>query len=127
MILTGAAPEREGGAPCGGTAFYQRGYRTAGPSRTRVDARNILEEGDEELSLAQTVHRRLNQPAAISSDAVALTRLPLTPQHFQAEALVTGWMEKASLQVRRDAAGNLVVRLEGSVPDASAVVLGSRR
>lgn len=48
----------------------------------------------------------------------------LQPQHAEAEALVLGRMQGAGLSTRRDPAGNPIGRIEGSVPDGPAVVVG---
>ncbi|MGC9369052.1 MAG: M20 family metallo-hydrolase [Paracoccaceae bacterium] len=56
---------------------------------------------------------RLNQLAQVSEDGPGVTRLPFTPQHQQAIALLTEWMEEAGLRVQLDDAGTLVGRHEG--------------
>src|SRR4051794_2794868 len=43
----------------------------------------------------------------------------------EANEIVAGWMRDAGLAVREDAAGNLIGRRSGSVPNAPALVLGS--
>ncbi len=62
--------------------------------------------------------------AQISQEDGKLTRLSLTEQHKQANALVGILMESAGMQVRTDAMGNIIGRLEGS-SDKRALLLGS--
>jgi len=62
--------------------------------------------------------------AQISQDDDKLTRLSLTEQHKQANALVGILMESAGMQVRTDAIGNIIGRLEGA-SDQRALLLGS--
>jgi allantoate deiminase len=67
---------------------------------------------------------RIERLAQISAYPWNLTRRVFSPKQAEAEALVRGWMEEAGLAVRRDSAGNLIGRLEGSVPGDPAVVIG---
>lgn len=48
-----------------------------------------------------------------------------TPAELEAHAVVAGWMRAAGLRTWRDAVGNLWGRVDGTAPDAPAVVLGS--
>jgi allantoate deiminase len=54
-----------------------------------------------------------------------VTRLALSKEDQKAQALVTSWMEQAGMHVRVDAAGNLIGRIEGSLPGARPVLMGS--
>lgn len=73
--------------------------------------------------------RRIDALAAISADngpdGGALTRLYLTPEHRRANDLVAGWMRDAGMEVREDAAGNILGRYEGKRPGLPALLLGS--
>jgi allantoate deiminase len=71
------------------------------------------------------VVRRCRELAAVSEEEGRLTRRFATPAMARANALVGGWMAQAGLQVRSDAAGNLVGRLEGTDPQAGTLLLGS--
>ena len=62
--------------------------------------------------------------AQISQEDGKLTRLSLTEQHKQANALAGILMESAGMQVRTDAIGNIIGRLEGT-SDQRALLLGS--
>ncbi|MFB5189576.1 M20 family metallo-hydrolase [Alicyclobacillus fastidiosus] len=59
------------------------------------------------------------------SNGEGVTRLALSKEYKDAQALMMSWMEEAGMQVRVDAAGNLIGRKEGSNPDANPVVMGS--
>jgi allantoate deiminase len=54
-----------------------------------------------------------------------ITRTYLRPPVRMAHALLTGWMEHAGLQVRRDAVGNLIGRLHGTHSAAAVFAVGS--
>lgn len=69
---------------------------------------------------------RLEELARISADPDGkLTRLYLTPEHRRANDLVAGWMREAGMDVREDAAGNVIGRYEGAEPGAPALLIGS--
>jgi allantoate deiminase len=74
---------------------------------------------------AAQVVRRCRALAAITEEDGRLTRRFATPAMARANALVGEWMAAAGLQVRADAAGNLVGRLEGADPAAGTLLLGS--
>jgi allantoate deiminase len=76
------------------------------------------------VSAAQVV-ARCRELAAVSEEDGRLTRRFATPAMARANALVGGWMAAAGMQVRTDAAGNLVGRLEGTDPQAGTLLLGS--
>ena len=63
-------------------------------------------------ALGATVMRRLDELARFSSDAGALTRLYLTPQHKAAALQVMAWMREAGMAASIDAVGNTVGRYE---------------
>lgn len=69
--------------------------------------------------------RRCRELAAVSEEPGRLTRRFATPAMARANALVGGWMAAAGLQVRVDAAGNLVGRLAGTDAEAGTLLLGS--
>ncbi|AGW92322.1 allantoate amidohydrolase [Ralstonia pickettii DTP0602] len=54
-----------------------------------------------------------------------LTRTYLTEAHHGAAAQLTEWMQQAGMTVRRDAAGNVIGRYEGTSPDAPGLLTGS--
>ncbi|MGO4331487.1 allantoate amidohydrolase [Cupriavidus sp. 2TAF22] len=54
-----------------------------------------------------------------------LTRTYLTEAHHGAAAQLATWMREAGMTVRRDAAGNVIGRYEGTSPDAPALLTGS--
>jgi allantoate deiminase len=74
---------------------------------------------------AEQVVGRCRELAAISEEDGRLTRRFATPAMARANVLVAGWMAAAGMQVRTDAAGNLVGRLEGGDPAAGTLLLGS--
>jgi allantoate deiminase len=74
--------------------------------------------------MAAAVVDRIERLAQVTAYPWNLTRRVFSAQQAEAEALVLGWMEEAGLSVRRDPAGNLIGRLEGSVPGAPALVIG---
>ncbi|MBX9930999.1 MAG: allantoate amidohydrolase [Methylobacterium sp.] len=76
-------------------------------------------------ALPPRIQARLDALAAISADANAITRLYLTPEQARANALVMGWMREAGMTARVDAAGNVIGRIEGEIPGAPALVIGS--
>ena len=63
--------------------------------------------------------------AAFSEEPDRLTRRYGTRAHADAAAALGGWMLAAGMAVRADAIGNLIGRLEGTDPDAPALLLGS--
>lgn len=57
-----------------------------------------------------------------------MTRLPFTNEHRQAINLITDWMTQAGMNVRLDAAGTLIGRLEGAGARATRTfILGSHQ
>jgi allantoate deiminase len=76
------------------------------------------------VSAAEVV-RRCRALAAVSEDEGRLTRRFATPAMARANELVGGWMAETGMEVRVDAAGNLVGRLPGDDPGAGTLLLGS--
>ncbi|MCS6765971.1 MAG: allantoate amidohydrolase [Candidatus Protistobacter heckmanni] len=65
---------------------------------------------------------------ALAADSEApdmMTRTYLTAAHHAAAQRLTAWMRAAGMQVRRDAAGNVIGRYESTQPDAPALLTGS--
>lgn len=58
-------------------------------------------------------------------DSGGVTRFSFTPEEQQARVQVIKYMLEAGLEVREDAAGNVIGRLEGTNPQAPAVLTGS--
>lgn len=54
-----------------------------------------------------------------------VTRVALSKEDREAQAVVSAWMEEAGMQVRLDPAGNLIGRMEGASPAEPPIVLGS--
>ena len=74
------------------------------------------------MSSAATVLERCARLGEVSEEPDRLVRRFATPAMREANELVGGWMREAGLDVRTDAAGNLIGRREGG---ARTLVLGS--
>ncbi|WP_295477649.1 allantoate amidohydrolase [uncultured Pseudomonas sp.] len=74
---------------------------------------------------AARVMARCDELATLSATPGALTRVYLSPQHRQANALVGEWMQAAGMRVWQDSVGNICGRYEGRRAGASALLLGS--
>lgn len=74
---------------------------------------------------AARVLARCDALAQISESPDGLTRVYLSPEHLQANALVGGWMQAAGMRVWQDEVGNICGRYEGAQPGAQALLLGS--
>jgi allantoate deiminase len=74
------------------------------------------------LSSAATVLERCARLGEVSEEPGRLVRRFATPAMREANDLVGGWMREAGLDVRTDAAGNLIGRRDGG---ARTLVLGS--
>ena len=74
---------------------------------------------------AQRVMARCDILAAISEQPDQLTRVYLSPQHREANALVALWMAEAGMETWQDAVGNVCGRYEAAAPGAPALLLGS--
>jgi allantoate deiminase len=79
------------------------------------------------MSPAQRITTRLDELAGCTDDPPRLTRTFLSPALRRAHDLVGDWMREAGLAVRADAIGNLIGRLEASMPssEGKTLLLGS--
>lgn len=68
----------------------------------------------------------LDRLADCSVPGAGVTRLPFTPEHRRALGVLTELMEEAGLEVRLDAAGTLIGRLDGP-ESAPALLMGSHQ
>ena len=75
------------------------------------------------MSTAEMVVERIERLARISAYPWHLTRRVFSPRQAEAEGLVLAWMGEAGLSSRRDPAGNLVGRIEGSTPGGPAILV----
>jgi allantoate deiminase len=76
-----------------------------------LDARRILD--------------RCEALARCSEQPDGLTRVFLSPQQHEANAMVLGWMREAGMATRQDAIGNVVGRYEGKRDGLPCLMLGS--
>ena len=76
------------------------------------------------MSPEYVVVERTARLARISAYPWNLTRRAFSPRQAEAETLVLAWMEHAGLSARRDPAGNIIGRVEGSIPGGPAIVIG---
>jgi allantoate deiminase len=76
-------------------------------------------------ALGQAIADRLVELAAVSDDPGRLTRLYLGPAHRKAADLVANWMRDAGMNVRIDAAGNVVGRYRARDTGPLTLMLGS--
>ena len=76
-------------------------------------------------SKGMTIIHRADELALHTETPGMLTRTYLTDAHRGAAALLANWMRAAGMDVRRDAAGNVIGRYEGFAPDAPALLTGS--
>lgn len=74
---------------------------------------------------AQRAWDRCEALARLSELPGGLTRVFLSPQQREANALVLGWMRDAGMAAHLDAMGNCVGRYEGTAPDLPCLMLGS--
>lgn len=86
---------------------------------------NGLINADWAENAAKQVMARCDRLAEISETPGALTRVYLSPEHLQANALVGEWMAAAGMRVWQDSVGNICGRYEGLEPLAPALLLGS--
>ena len=69
---------------------------------------------------------RLHQAGAVGADpAGGISRFSWEPAYKEGLQLLLRWMHQSGLETRIDTVGNLFVRLEGTDPDAPAVLSGS--
>ncbi|MCB1359407.1 MAG: hydantoinase/carbamoylase family amidase, partial [Maritimibacter sp.] len=76
--------------------------------------------------IARRAETRIAALAACSAPGPGVSRLPFTPEHRAARAVLTAQMEGAGLAVREDAAGTLIGRRDGP-PGAPVLLLGSHQ
>ena len=74
---------------------------------------------------ARRVYEHCAVLARLSELVGGLTRVFLSPQQAQANALVLGWMREAGMTAELDAIGNCVGRYEGVTPGLPCLMLGS--
>ncbi len=74
---------------------------------------------------AQDLRRMLDELGRISDERGRLTRTFLSPAMRRANARVATWMRSVGLNVREDATGNLIGRLEAPRSGAKTLLLGS--
>jgi allantoate deiminase len=77
------------------------------------------------MSPAQLVMKRCDELGAVSDEAGRLTRTFASPAMRRANRLVGSWMREAGLQVREDAAFNLLGRWNCGRRGAKTLLLGS--
>jgi allantoate deiminase len=77
------------------------------------------------IPLGARICERVEALAAVSSEAGAITRAFLSPEHRRAAEMVLGWMVEAGMDARIDAIGNVCGRYEGRMTGAPAILLGS--
>ncbi|QNQ19159.1 allantoate amidohydrolase [Kosakonia sp. SMBL-WEM22] len=82
--------------------------------------------GEEEAARAAgRVMARCDALAQLSESSEGLTRVYLSSEHLQANALVAQWMQQAGMHTWQDAVGNICGRYEAAQPGAQALLLGS--
>jgi allantoate deiminase len=74
---------------------------------------------------AERVMARSDRLAQISETPGELTRVYLSPDHLQANALVAQWMTEAGMTAWQDAVGNICGRYDAQQEGAPALLLGS--
>ena len=77
------------------------------------------------MSRAARILGRCDELAAITAVPGRIDRFHLTPEHRQANDLVTGWLAEAGLRAWTDPAGNVFGRREGREPGLPALLLAS--
>jgi allantoate deiminase len=77
------------------------------------------------LPLGRRVMDMIEALARHTDEPGRITRLYLSPAHREAAETTLGFMQAAGLDARIDALGSVIGRLEGSNPDAPALVIGS--
>lgn len=78
------------------------------------------------MTYGEIAQDRLTKIAACSSGDAGVTRLPFTPEHRAALDHIGAWMAAAGLEVRMDAAGTLIGRLDGP-ENAKTLLIGSHQ
>ncbi len=74
---------------------------------------------------AQRVYDHCETLGRLSELEGGLTRVFLSPQQAQSNALVLGWMREAGMDAHLDAMGNCVGRYESATPGLPCLMLGS--
>lgn len=80
---------------------------------------------EEAACAAARVMARCDALAQLSESTEGLTRVYLSSEHLQANALVAQWMQQAGMATWQDAVGNICGRYEAVQPGAQALLLGS--
>jgi len=80
---------------------------------------------EEAACAAGRVMARCDALAQLSESSEGLTRVYLSSEHLQANALVAQWMQQAGMTTWQDAVGNICGRYEAALPGAQALLLGS--
>lgn len=80
---------------------------------------------EEAACAAGRVMARCDALAQLSESTEGLTRVYLSSEHLQANALVAQWMQQAGMNTWQDAVGNICGRYEAAQPGAQALLLGS--
>ncbi|MBK0018776.1 allantoate amidohydrolase [Kosakonia cowanii] len=80
---------------------------------------------EEAACAAARVMARCDALAQLSESSEGLTRVYLSSEHLQANALVAQWMQQAGMNTWQDAVGNICGRYEAAQPGAQALLLGS--
>jgi allantoate deiminase len=74
---------------------------------------------------SRRICERIDALARISASAAGVTRVALSKEQMEADALLAGWMKEAGMRVRHDGIGDLVGRMEGQDPAAPVLMIGS--
>ena len=82
-------------------------------------------DAQDATDIGAVIMRHAAQLAQHTEAPGMMTRTYLTEAHHGAAALLAQWMIEAGMQVRRDAAGNVIGRYEGAAPGAPALLTGS--
>lgn len=80
---------------------------------------------EEAACAAGRVMARCDALAQLSESTEGLTRVYLSSEHLQANALVAQWMQQAGMTTWQDAVGNICGRYEAAQSGAQALLLGS--
>jgi allantoate deiminase len=86
---------------------------------------NSSETNSSDLSLGRRAMALLDALAKHSDEPGRLTRLYLSPAHRDAAQTTLRFMQEAGLDSHIDAIGTVVGRMEGTNPDAPALIIGS--
>ncbi|MDP8919298.1 MAG: M20/M25/M40 family metallo-hydrolase, partial [Pseudomonadota bacterium] len=78
-----------------------------------------------DLTLGRRVMAMIDELARHSDEPGRLTRLYLSDAHRRAAEATLGLMQDAGLNAHIDALGSVIGRIEGTDPDAPALIIGS--